>query len=354
MPIKDIESSQRMPVLGKIRLGIRKESAKGNLYPSEVEYFVLTDAPEVGKIYGAEPKELDIIFTDDDLDKVIPTWYRFYAGGFMGKDGKITGGKIQCQGDGENAQHFAKKDPVTRIVPARACLKEKCPDWLGKNGVQQCKQGMNVLAMLPRVSPYGVYQIDTTSWKSIRSFWDQLMWVKKLNNGSIRGVPFRIARVATDVSYFDKDGVQKTKQHAIMTLQHNPGFLEKYGNDMQQLIQKCFGSIQQLPAAADIVEQPMLDHIPIQQQLEDAGEAGVAVIEEDPALALADHPEVVALFNEIGKLKNVEITPKKRLMNIKTALHKQSNLDVGGLKDLLAKQVQSLQPQPQAAADGII
>jgi len=38
--IKGLSSIRRLPRLGKIRLGIKKVTAKGKEYPSETDYFV--------------------------------------------------------------------------------------------------------------------------------------------------------------------------------------------------------------------------------------------------------------------------------------------------------------------------
>lgn len=356
MPINDINDREFMPILGKIRLGIRKETKTGSQYPSEVEYFVLTDAPEVAKVYGPEPTEIDVIFTNDDLDSVIPTWYRFYAGGFKGKDGKIVGGKLQCKGDGPRkgangetipgtASHYAKKDPITKMIPTRGCLGEKCPDWRDAKGNQQCKQAMNVMVMLPRVSAYGVYQIDTTSWRSIRSFWDQLRWVKRLNNGMIRGVPFKIVREKQDIE--TPDG--KTVQKHIMVLQHNPGFIEKFGSEMQNLIQQSFGAAHALPTPEQIVAQPMEDHY-VAGELEYAGGS-----ESDPdakAKTLAEAPEFVEAFGQLVALKGGANNPKARLIAVKKKLSDDSSL---GLDDLVAMVRNAIPASTQpVTTDGII
>jgi hypothetical protein len=157
MGIQMVNERSRPPILGKIRLGIKKESQKGSMFPSEVEYFVLKDAPEVAKVYGPEPKELDVMFLSDELDDAIPTWLRWYSGGGLNKDGEFMGGSCQCIGNGPDkygnpgqADYRAKRDPITLIVPKRECLGPKCPDWFGRDGKQQCRQGMNVLAVLPR------------------------------------------------------------------------------------------------------------------------------------------------------------------------------------------------------------
>ena len=59
-PIKGISEVVRLPHLGKIRLGIKKEKADGIPYPSPTDYFACPD--EVRKVFGEKPKELRIMF----------------------------------------------------------------------------------------------------------------------------------------------------------------------------------------------------------------------------------------------------------------------------------------------------
>jgi len=66
MSIKGVSDVVRLPRLGKIRLGIKKETDSGTPYPTPTDYFVCPE--EVRKVYGEKPRELRIMFpTDDEL-----------------------------------------------------------------------------------------------------------------------------------------------------------------------------------------------------------------------------------------------------------------------------------------------
>ena len=229
MGIQTITARTQPPVIGTIRLGIRKETDRGMEYPSNTNYFVLHDAPQVMEVYGKEPQELDILFPADDLEASVPTWLKWYGAGMKGKDGKVVGGKLKCIGNGPGAdglpgqaKWFDKTDQATGVVPARACLGEQCPDWNDGKGNRQCKPSMTVYVMLPKVSPFGVFAIHTTSWNSIRSFYDQLQWIKNLNNGKIALIPFKLVKTEKKVKFFDqKKGGESEKIQWIMTLKPN-------------------------------------------------------------------------------------------------------------------------------------
>jgi len=129
MPIGSLEKNKRLPVVGKIRLGVRNNTGK-NGHPQTVPYFVLKDAPQVEAVYGPNPHTLDIIFPHRDREIVLPTWYRLYGGGYRDEHGDMVGGELYCRGTGADdggpgwASHFAGRDPMTRVVPRRPCLEQ--------------------------------------------------------------------------------------------------------------------------------------------------------------------------------------------------------------------------------------
>ncbi len=93
MPIKGFETRQRIPRLGKIRLGVKKRNANGAEYPVKTDYFVCKDAPDIAAIYGETPRSLEVEFYSDDIDEIFPCWMKQYG----------TGGALRCLGDGERA-----------------------------------------------------------------------------------------------------------------------------------------------------------------------------------------------------------------------------------------------------------
>lgn len=317
MPINDIKKNMRLPVIGKIRLGVRKKTQKNKDYPSETEHFVLTDVPEVADVYGESPTELDIYFPSDDENVVIPHWYKWYSGGVRGKDGNIIGGKLQCYGDGETASFLAKKDPVTGEVPTRPCLVQNCPDWKDEDGNQKCKPSMQVFFILPRVSILGVYQIDTTSWNSIRSFVSQVELIKQ-SYGKLTNIPFKIFREATTTTYIDKNHKEQSSVHYIMKIKPNEKFLEKYGHEVDEKLRIL--QPRWKPAEENLIEQPMEDHFPVKDQgIQSLKEGGSEVIaQEENELSepeqLAEDQELAPLFTELCQIRGVSNTKKTRLL----------------------------------------
>ncbi|MCK4445672.1 MAG: hypothetical protein KAW56_01165, partial [Candidatus Marinimicrobia bacterium] len=153
--IEGLSSIRRLPRLGKIRLGIKvpygpivqnKDGTRAQkTRPKETDYFVCP--PEIKKVYGDEPKELNIMFPLNDPEALFPQAYKWY--------GSSKG--LKCKGDGVNA---------TRLNNDTNEMEEiKCPCELLEEG--KCKQRASLSFMMPGIKIGGVYQIDLSSYHSI-------------------------------------------------------------------------------------------------------------------------------------------------------------------------------------------
>lgn len=321
MPIQQIVERKQAPVIGKIRLGIRKEG-QNSTYPSNTDYFVLHDAPQVMEVYGKEPKELDIVFPSDDMEAVMPTWLKWYGTGTKGRDGKVLGGNLKCMGNGPDAagnpgeaKHFLKKDPQTGVVPTRPCLGEKCPDWLDGKGNKQCKPAMQIYVMLPKVSPFGVFRIDTTSWLSIREFYNQIEWVRQLNNGRIALIPFKLVKAQREVKYFDpKSGKEEKKAQWIMLLKPNED--QKQIEGMRQNLELLGRAALSWRPDQALLEAPMDDNYAT-IDAEAAGKAEASAQNVRTAESVANDPEVSAAFDRLGKVRGTALTAKDRIIMVR-------------------------------------
>ncbi len=171
--IPEQRRTMQMPRVAKIRLGIKKKSAKGSEYPSEVDYFVLSDCPEVAKVYGETTKQLPILLPLENIEAIIP--HRF---AFWGSDRGL-----KCQGDGKNALRVnAETGEMEEIeCPGPAECDYACVTGKGGQVAKPlCIRQGTLAFMLPAVSMGGVYQIDTTSYHAIQGILDDLQYIKML------------------------------------------------------------------------------------------------------------------------------------------------------------------------------
>ncbi len=168
--IKGLSDRRRLPRLGKIRLGIKGISQNGKTFPREVDYFVCPE--EVRRNHGLRPKELDILFPLDRIEKIFPQRYEFY--------GSSSG--LKCMGDGERG---SRRDEKTGDR-----VEVKCPcGFLGKG----CNRRGHLFFILPRVSFGGVYQLDVGSYSSIININSALDYVTALL-GRFSGIPLKLRR----------------------------------------------------------------------------------------------------------------------------------------------------------------
>jgi len=164
-PIEGVSEIRRLPRLGKIRLGIKKEG-KGTTYPSPTDYFVCPD--EVKAVYTEKPTELKVMFPVDDLELVAPQWYKCYS----------YSQNLICKGNGKTCRRkvdtdtgdFADRDTKHWDMADGVCDPDDCP----KLAQKQCRRVMSLLFILPDVPGLGIYQLDTTSFYSIVNINSQL------------------------------------------------------------------------------------------------------------------------------------------------------------------------------------
>jgi hypothetical protein len=368
MGIQQVESRTSVPEPRKIRLGVRKE---GTAFPKNVEYFVLKDAPEVEAVYGKDPKELDIIFLSDDLDESIPTWLKWWSGGVKGKDGNVIGGKLVCKGNGPGAdgkpgiaEWWAKREPG-QPVPTRECLGDKCPDWNDTKGNRQCKPSMQVFFLLPLVTLHDFYEIDTTSWKTIHSFHDRLRYIKQVNNGKVKLLPFKIVREEEPTEYTDpRTGERKKGTQWVMKLKSNEEFMVKHADRVKEIVAKTslLEKSLTLPTPQQAALMPMEDNFPV---LDAEASSGERVLTAQDLLLDAD---INQAFSDLEAVTQKKFEEKARLISIRKLENKPNVKEavISSIQDVIRKELaknssagsvaQGAQGQPpiEIDADGII
>jgi len=215
MAIKGMSEIRRLPRLGKIRLGIKAMSQGGKEYPKEVDYFVLdpqTPAKEENdrliqefhRLYGNEPKKINIMFPVADPDVFFPQFYKRY--------GSST--SLQCKGDGVEAtcmsEEFAKGLKITGHDefgnPKVGCAGKECPYYKSK----QCSETATLQVLLPELPGAGVWQITTGSFNSIVNINSCVDYVRAVA-GRAHMIPLTLERREQEIAY---DG-KKTKHYIL-------------------------------------------------------------------------------------------------------------------------------------------
>lgn len=235
--IKGLSDRRRLPRLGIIRLGIKVKNEKGKEYPRETDYFVCPE--EVRKVYGEQPKELEVMIPINDLESVFPTAYKFY--------GSSRG--LKCQGNGEIA--YRVNDQTKEMDEVQ------CPCQLLEEG--KCKQSANLMVMIPKVSVGGIYQVRTSSFNSIIDLSSGLDYVAALL-GRFAMVPLKLRRVKTETHH---DGKKQSHYTMQIILDANIEMINSMRLDTSRILEHPRFA---LPAPAD--ENPEFDPVDVIEEEE--------------------------------------------------------------------------------------
>jgi hypothetical protein len=220
--IAGLSEKRQLPRLGKIRLGIKVKKAQADsrckhrpseeschycTYPKEVSYFVVP--PEVARVYGEQPTELDVMFPIENEFMVFPQSYKWY----------VAEG-LRCKGNGQTAMRrvadLAKGDrtPLDEkadVSDPNGLVEVGCTCPLLESG--ECKENANLMVLLPRVSLGGVYQVNTGSVHNIIRINSNIDYVRGVMNGRISLVPLKLIRQEEEVMF-----ESKKRKHYLLQL----------------------------------------------------------------------------------------------------------------------------------------
>lgn len=178
--IQQIEERPRFQIRGVIRLGTKDEGDKGRMH--NTEHFILRDAPDVEKVYGPDPKEIDIVFPGNDIDVVAFSAFQHWMSK-RGPDGMAVPFLI-CQGNGPSldgtpgsATWFDRDyaPPEDEWLgprdPNSGFLQRACRGDGARGACEPCKQSKEkkcgprivLKVIIPLVSIYEVYLITSGS-----------------------------------------------------------------------------------------------------------------------------------------------------------------------------------------------
>lgn len=193
----------KLPIGGKIRLGIRVKNEKGVEYPKEVDHFVCPK--EVKAVFGEEPTELTVFFPRANREEVFPQNYEKYG----------SNEALQCQGDGEkSAQRLNLENGRWEEV--------KCPcehynkKYDKKTKIGGCVKAGYLKFMVPSVSIGTFYQCRVGGVVSIEECNSAFKLAEVTTGGCWAMIPFRMRRVAKKLKI---PGTANMKNHWVVTLE---------------------------------------------------------------------------------------------------------------------------------------
>jgi hypothetical protein len=140
-----------------------------------MDYFVCP--PELLTAMGlqpeGQPRELEIMFPGEDVEKIAPQFYRRYSakGLTCEGDGQFCTMRLVDADKGCIADHTAQNVVLDRSG-AIPCAGKECTEY--KSKPQRCKECMNLIFLLPALPGAGIWQLDTSSVYSIMNINSQI------------------------------------------------------------------------------------------------------------------------------------------------------------------------------------
>ena len=234
MPIEGLSDRRRLPRLGIIRLGLKAKNAKGVEYPKEMDYFVCP--PEVQKVYGEKPKELDVMIPCENIESCFPQYYKMYGSTFG----------LKCRGNGKIA---------TRINPETHELEDvSCVDCENKDTA--CKPRGQLMVILPKINLAGIYQITTSSVNSIIDVNSGIDYVRDPSRvGRIAMVPLLLRRESMETHH---EGQKQTHFTLKLVLNMDVHFLNQLRGETKRVL---LGPVYEPPTPDD--HNPELDPVDV-------------------------------------------------------------------------------------------
>ena len=236
------------PQIGRIKKGelIPVQGKPGVTRPVDLDYFKVEFADNAEgaalaavfvKVYGAEPKSINIRLPFNDIENMWDGFLEAYtASRLLAKsDGPTEEGGIvlyRCDGktgevlvrNGENIQ-TGKQEPH----PANNIAGQ---DYNGKpveyNPIGRLK------VIVPELKEAAYMLFTTGSWNDIRFISQQLAGLKELNNGVIKGVPLKLIRSNHEVMV-PIDGVKKRMTKSLISIKADPDWVAARMEEDKQL-----------------------------------------------------------------------------------------------------------------------
>jgi len=337
--INGISNRRRMPIIGKIRLGV-KVSGPSGFYPKETPHFVVPE--EVAKVFGAQPKELEVMFVSNDPTVNCPQALRWY--------GESAG--LQCIGNNQVARRLNQD---TWKTESRSCPCEKLESG-------ECGPRANLIFMIPKVSSGGLFQIDSSSINSmekINSYFDFLA----LTLGRIAMIPLKLRRVPVTRR---REGRPTTHYPLELRYEGSADETKRHQQETEMVLRK----IKMLEIQEPIEINPVLDpgaHVVMEEELEDESSHTPAEPESEthnptlpamsaPTIAVTNAPQAasshpaplisVAQTNYLLRLtKSLALTEDDVRMKVRALTQREAS---GLIKTLLAEDFSFFTPSPNA------
>jgi Recombination directionality factor-like len=242
---------EKLPVRIKVAIGEGPEPGSQNGHPRRLDHFVFKrktlrgqdvvwePVPEIAKLYDEKPRELEIIFLNDDPAQVLRTEYALWtpAGckchGGLTQIAKGNGPRYEMRAVRRTQKHpegepwpgnYKYTDGPKKGQPVEPCG-DGCPDL--ERG--DCKPSGDLYFILEKFPTLGaVCRLHTSSYRSIRNLSNGLMQIRRFNGARLAGIKAVLRATPEKIWYSDRNGARHSSVVYILSLEmggtYIPGF----------------------------------------------------------------------------------------------------------------------------------
>lgn len=180
---KDIKIRISCDVRGKITTGTKSE--KG--FPVSLDYFDISEFPELRAVYGEKPSKLVLIFPSNNIEDFVFTEYSQWGG-----KGKAAVKKRYC--DGESCTFNAAGKVNGKAIDPGASCPCVCKQF-NLTGEDACKCYTSIKAFLVnpntgKIENHIPYKFENHSVNSSDNVLTEIIKISQITGGRLMGVPF--------------------------------------------------------------------------------------------------------------------------------------------------------------------
>lgn len=268
MGIKGLtDRNMAFPEIGFIRKGIKDKAGKlVDLHHFRVEIAEPESQAIFNEVYGTEPKEINIFFPFDNIDKNWDAWLEAYVAGRMiaRSDGETMIYWVDTQTGEEKAKYGI--DPKGERVPMP---KDNIVGSYISQGEKTKNQKIDVKlkpvgrlkVIIPELQRLAYLTVHTTSTHDIMNLSAQLDALKTVNRGRLAGIPLVLRRRPRKISTPDLNDKSKRarREKWLLSIEAKPEWVAQQimvlnAGSMPQLenIKLLTGEVENLPEIEEL------------------------------------------------------------------------------------------------------
>lgn len=280
MPINGLRKRDlAFPEIGRIRKGAPKEKNRpgGDLKHFRVEIDPLEEKAieDFTKAYSDEPRELNIRFPFNEIDRLWDYWLEAYTAGSM--YAQSDGEKYEYLRDGISGEILVKDGiELSTGKPRKYVAEEPATHYLNKKGKETplfCKPTGRLRVMIAELRRAAYLTVITNSWNDIEALTDQLHGLYDLSGGNLQGLPIVLKRRPRMVSTPGEDGKRVRREKWLLELEVDPKWAEARFKELERI------SYPELPAG-ETAQVDLVEALPAPDTSEEIIDAEVKEVKE--------------------------------------------------------------------------